>query len=74
MKRQTRRQYLDADNSALAMVYGAFNESVACMPPPCYMSPEVLASSNFTILSEYQLMQDCIRIFRIFAFFKSLQT
>ena len=55
MKRQTRRQYLDADNSALAMVYGAFNESVACMPPPCYMSPEVLASSNFTILSEYQL-------------------
>ena len=46
---------LDADNSALAMVYGAFNASVARMPPPGYMSLEVLPSSNVTsILSEYQ--------------------
>ena len=56
MKRETRRRHLDADNSPLAMVYGAFDASVARMPPPGYMSLEVLPSSNVTsILSEYQL-------------------
>ena len=28
-------------NSALAMVYGAFNANGACMPTPGYVSPEV---------------------------------
>ena len=33
---------IDADNSALTMVYRAFDASVACMPPSAYMSPETL--------------------------------
>ena len=57
MKAETRCQHLNANNSALAMVYGAFDASVARMPPPAYMSPEVLPLfSNFTtFLSENQL-------------------
>ena len=46
MKRESRRQHLDADNSELAMVYGAFDASVARMPPPANMLPEVLPFSQ----------------------------
>ena len=32
------------------MVYEAFDASIACMPLPAYMSPEVLPCSKFTII------------------------
>ena len=48
MKRESRRTHLNANNSALAMVYRAFDTSVTRMPLPAYMSPEVLPFSDFT--------------------------
>ena len=48
---------LDADNSALAMVYRGFKASVACMPPPAYKSPEGLP---FFPISQLFLVKFCL--------------
>ena len=56
---ETRKSTLTSrcDNDALAMVYRAFDTCVACLPPPAYMSPEIMPFFNFTtILSEIVLI------------------
>ena len=48
------------------MVFGAFDASVARMPPPAYIFQDVLAFSNFTtILSEILLI--FVKITKIWA-------